>query len=96
MPRRKSTPPTPHKNLLDPKLLIQIGMIAFACIGFYYTTKSRLDIIETNMDEMKSSLTDSRMVKVEMNIEEIQKDLDEIDMSLKSLEDWIEEELLQR
>ena len=93
MARRKASPPPQNKNFLDPKLIIQVGMIAFAAVGFYYTTKSRLDIIESNMQEMKSSLTDSRMVKVEMNIEQIEKDIEQIDMSLKSLEDWLLEEL---
>jgi hypothetical protein len=91
--RRKSPAPTPKPNLLDPKLLIQIGMILFAGIGFYFTTKARLDVIENNMTEIRSSLTDSRMVKVELKLEELEKDLGRMNMELMSLEDWINEEL---
>jgi hypothetical protein len=91
--RRKSPAPTPKPNLLDPKLLIQIGMILFAGIGFYFTTKARLDVIENNMTEIRSSLTDSRMVKVELKLEELEKDLGRINIELMSLEDWIDEEL---
>ena len=92
MVRRKSSP-TPKPNLLDPKLLIQIGMIVFAGIGFYFTTKARLDVIEDNMTEIRSSLTDSRMVKVEMKLDELEKDIGELNMKLMSLEDWLDEEL---
>ena len=93
MARRKSSPPT-KTNLLDPKLLIQVGFIVFACIGFYFTTKARLDVIEDNMTEIRSSLTDSRMVKVEMKLEEIEKDLGELNMKLMGLEDWLDEKLV--
>ena len=92
MVRRKSSP-APKPNLLDPKLLIQIGFIVFAGIGFYFTTKARLDVIEDNMTEIRSSLTDSRMVKVEMKLDELEKDIGELNMKLMSLEDWLDEEL---
>ena len=92
MVRRKSSP-APKPNLLDPKLLIQIGFIIFAGIGFYFTTKARLDVIEDNMTEIRSSLTDSRMVKVEMKLDELEKDIGELNMKLMSLEDWLDEEL---
>ena len=92
MVRRKSSP-APKPNLLDPKLLIQIGMIVFAGIGFYFTTKARLDVIEDNMTEIRSSLTDSRMVKVEMKLDELEKDIGELNMKIMSLEDWLDEEL---
>ena len=90
--RRKSSP-APKPNLLDPKLLIQIGFIVFAGIGFYFTTKARLDVIETNMQEISSSLTDSRMVKVEMKLEELEEDIKDLNMKLMGLEDWLDEEL---
>ena len=93
MARRKSPAASSKPNLLDPKLLIQIGMIVFAGIGFYFTTKARLDVIEDNMTEIRSSLTDSRMVKVEMKLDELEKDIGELNMKLMSLEDWLDEEL---
>jgi hypothetical protein len=80
-------------KLLDVRLVIQVGMILFAIVGFYFTTKSRLDVIENNMTEIKSSLTDSRMVKVELKLEELEKDLGKMNMELMSLEDWLDEEL---
>ena len=46
------------------------------------------------MSEIKSSLTDSRLVKLEMRLEELAKDLKRIEMNLMSLEDWIEEDLI--
>ena len=91
--RRKSSP-TVSKSLFDPKLLLQIGFIIFAIVGFYFTTKARLDVIEDNMTEIRSSLTDSRMVKVEMKLEEIEKDLGELNMKLMGLEDWLDEKLV--
>ena len=93
MARRKSPAPSPKPNLLDPKLLIQIGFIVFAGIGFYFTTKARLDVIEDNMTEIRSSLTDSRMVKVEMKLEELEGDIQDLNMKLMGLEDWLDEEL---
>ena len=88
--RRKPVAP---KSLFDPKLLLQLGFVIFAIVGFYFTTKARLDVIEDNMTEIQSSLTDSRMVKVEMKLEELEEDLKEIDMKLMSLEDWLDEKL---
>ena len=93
MARRKSPAASSKPNLLDPKLLIQIGFIVFAGIGFYFTTKARLDVIEDNMTEIRSSLTDSRMVKVEMKLEELEGDIQDLNMKLMSLEDWLDEEL---
>ncbi|MDP7621370.1 MAG: hypothetical protein QGH27_05355, partial [SAR324 cluster bacterium] len=52
------------------------------------------DVIENNMSEIKSSLTDSRLVKLEMRLEELAKDLKRIEMNLMGLEDWIEEDLI--
>ena len=69
-------------------------MILFAIVGFYFTTKSRLDVIENNMSEIKSSLTDSRLVKLEMRLEELNKEIKRVDMNLMSLEDWIDEDIL--
>ena len=92
MVRRKSSPPV-TKSLFDPKLLLQIGFIIFAIVGFYFTTKARLDVVEDNMTKIQSSLTDSRMVKVEMKLEELEKDLSEINMKLMSLEDWLDEKI---
>ena len=93
MARRKSPAASSKPNLLDPKLLIQIGFIVFAGIGFYFTTKARLDVIEDNMTEIRSSLTDSRMVKVEMKLEELEGDIQDLNMKLMGLEDWLDEEL---
>ena len=81
-------------KLLDVRLVIQVGMILFAIVGFYFTTKSRLDVIENNMSEIKSSLTDSRLVKLEMRLEELNKEIKRVDMNLMSLEDWIDEDIL--
>ena len=92
--RTKQTLKQPMTKLLDVRLVIQVGMILFAIVGFYFTTKSRLDVIENNMSEIKSSLTDSRLVKLEMRLEELAKDLKRIEMNLMSLEDWIEEDLI--
>ena len=92
--RTKQTLKQPMTKLLDVRLVIQVGMILFAIVGFYFTTKSRLDVIENSMSEIKSSLTDSRLVKLEMRLEELAKDLKRIEMNLMSLEDWIEEDLI--
>ena len=81
-------------KLLDVRLVIQVGMILFAIVGFYFTTKQRLDMVEGSLTEIKSSLTDSRMVKVEMKLEEIEKELRRLNMHLISLEDFIDEEVL--
>jgi hypothetical protein len=91
--RTKQTLKQPMTKLLDVRLVIQVGMILFAIVGFYFTTKSRLDVIENNMTEIKSSLTDSRMVKVELKLEELEKNLGKMNMELMSLEDWLDEEL---
>ena len=91
--RKKTTPKPPVNKFLDVRLVIQVGMILFAIVGFYFTTKSRLDVIENNMTEIKSSLTDSRMVKVELKLQELEKDLGKMNMELMSLEDWLDEEL---
>ena len=45
------------------------------------------------MTEIRSSLTDSRMVKVEMKLEELEEDVKDLNMKLMSLEDWLDEEL---
>ena len=45
------------------------------------------------MTEIRSSLTDSRMVKVEMKLDELEKDIGELNMKIMSLEDWLDEEL---
>jgi hypothetical protein len=93
MAKRRIKEKPPVAKLLDVRLVIQVGMILFAIVGFYFTTKSRLDVIENNMTEIKSSLTDSRMVKVELKLEELEKDLGKMNMELMSLEDWLDEEL---
>jgi len=93
MAKRRIKEKPPVTKLLDVRLVIQVGMILFAIVGFYFTTKSRLDVIENNMTEIKSSLTDSRMVKVELKLEELEKDLGKMNMELMSLEDWLDEEL---
>ena len=92
--RTKQTLKPPMAKLLDVRLVIQVGMILFAIVGFYFTTKSRLDVIETNMEKIQTSLTDSRLVKLEMRLEELGKDLKRIEMNLMGLEDWIEEDLI--
>ena len=92
--RTKQTLKQPMTKLLDVRLVIQVGMILFAIVGFYFTTKSRLDVIENNMTEIKSSLTDSRLVKLEMRLEELTKEIKRVDMQLMSLEDWIDEDIL--
>jgi len=92
--RTKQTLKQPMTKLLDVRLVIQVGMILFAIVGFYFTTKSRLDVIENNMSEIKSSLTDSRLVKLEMRLEELAKEIKRVDMQLMSLEDWIDEDIL--
>jgi len=92
--RTKQTLKQPMTKLLDVRLVIQVGMILFAIVGFYFTTKSRLDVIENNMSEIKSSLTDSRLVKLEMRLEELNKEIKRVDMNLMSLEDWIDEDIL--
>ncbi len=92
--RTKQTLKQPMTKLLDVRLVIQVGMILFAIVGFYFTTKSRLDVIENNMSEIKSSLTDSRLVKLEMRLEELTKEIKRVDMNLMSLEDWIDEDIL--
>jgi uncharacterized protein YneF (UPF0154 family) len=48
MAKRRIIKEKPSK-LLDVRLVIQVGMILFAIVGFYFTTKSRLDVIENNM-----------------------------------------------
>ncbi len=93
MAKRRINKEKPSK-LLDVRLVIQVGMILFAIVGFYFTTKSRLDVIENSMSEIKSSLTDSRLVKLEMRIEELSKEIKRVDMSLMGLEDWIDEDIL--
>jgi len=93
MAKRRIKEKPPVTKLLDVRLVIQVGMILFAIVGFYFTTKSRLDVIENNMTEIKSSLTDSRMVKVELKLQELEKDLGKMNMELMSLEDWLDEEL---
>jgi hypothetical protein len=93
MAKRRIKEKPPVTKLLDVRLVIQVGMILFAIVGFYFTTKSRLDVIENNMTEIKSSLTDSRMVKVELKLKELEKDLGKMNMELMSLEDWLDEEL---
>ena len=95
MPRRKAVSKITQTkpNLLDPKLLIQVGMIGFAMVGFYFTTKSRLDTVEASMSEIQKSLTDSRIVTIELRVEEIVKDVTELKMELMSLEDWLDETL---
>jgi len=93
MAKRRINKEKPSK-LLDVRLVIQVGMILFAIVGFYFTTKSRLDVIETNMEKIQTSLTDSRLVKLEMRLEELGKDLKRIEMNLMGLEDWIEEDLI--
>ncbi len=93
MAKRRINKEKPSK-LLDVRLVIQVGMILFAIVGFYFTTKSRLDVIENNMSEIKSSLTDSRLVKLEMRLEELTKEIKRVDMNLMSLEDWIDEDIL--
>ena len=93
MAKRRINKEKPSK-LLDVRLVIQVGMILFAIVGFYFTTKSRLDVIENNMSEIKSSLTDSRLVKLEMRLEELTKEIKRVDMQLMSLEDWIDEDIL--
>jgi len=93
MTKRRINKEKPSK-LLDVRLVIQVGMILFAIVGFYFTTKSRLDVIENNMSEIKSSLTDSRLVKLEMRLEELTKEIKRVDMNLMSLEDWIDEDIL--
>ena len=93
MTKRRINKEKPSK-LLDVRLVIQVGMILFAIVGFYFTTKSRLDVIEDNMSEIKSSLTDSRLVKLEMRLEELNKEIKRVDMNLMSLEDWIDEDIL--
>jgi len=90
--KRKATKPS-KTNLLDPKLLIQVGMIGFAMVGFYFTTKSRLDAVELSMSAIQDSLTDSRIVTIELRVEEIVKDVGELKMELMSLEDWLDETL---
>ena len=92
MAKRRIKEKPPVAKLLDVRLVIQVGMILFAIVGFYFTTKSRLDVIENNMTEIKSSLTDSRMVKVELKLQELEKDLGKMNMELMSLEDWLDEE----
>ena len=93
MAKRRIKEKPPVAKLLDVRLVIQVGMILFAIVGFYFTTKSRLDVIENNMTEIKSSLTDSRMVKVELKLQELEKDLGKMNMEIMSLEDWLDEEL---
>jgi hypothetical protein len=93
MAKRRINKEKPSK-LLDVRLVIQVGMILFAIVGFYFTTKSRLDVIENNMEKIQTSLTDSRLVKLEMRLEELAKDLKRIEMNLMGLEDWIEEDLI--
>jgi hypothetical protein len=51
-------------------------------------------VIENNMEKIQTSLTDSRLVKLEMRLEELAKDLKRIEMNLMGLEDWIEEDLI--
>ena len=92
--RTKQTLKQPMTKLLDVRLVIQVGMILFAIVGFYFTTKSRLDVIETNMEKIQTSLTDSRLVKLEMRLEELNKEIKRVDMNLMSLEDWIDEDIL--
>ena len=58
MAKRRINKEKPSK-LLDVRLVIQIGMILFAIVGFYFTTKQRLDMVEGSLTEIKSSLTDS-------------------------------------
>jgi len=94
MAKRRIKEKPPMAKLLDVRLVIQVGMILFAIVGFYFTTKSRLDVIENNMSEIKSSLTDSRLVKLEMRLEELNKEIKRVDMNLMSLEDWIDEDIL--
>ncbi len=94
MAKRRIKEKPPVTKLLDVRLVIQVGMILFAIVGFYFTTKSRLDVIENNMSEIKSSLTDSRLVKLEMRLEELNKEIKRVDMNLMSLEDWIDEDIL--
>tara|TARA_Y100000294_G_scaffold9199_1_gene8822 strand:+ start:131 stop:436 length:306 start_codon:yes stop_codon:yes gene_type:complete len=94
MAKRRIKEKPPVTKLLDVRLVLQLGMILFAIIGFYFTTKSRLDVIETNMEKIQTSLTDSRLVKLEMRIEELSKEIKRVDMSLMGLEDWIDEDIL--
>ena len=93
MAKRRIIKEKPSK-LLDVRLVIQVGMILFAIVGFYFTTKSRLDVIENNMEKIQTSLTDSRLVKLEMRLEELAKDIKRIEMNIMGLEDWIEEDLI--
>ena len=93
MAKRRINKEKPSK-LLDVRLVIQVGMILFAIVGFYFTTKSRLDVIENNMEKIQTSLTDSRLVKLEMRLEELTKEIKRVDMQLMSLEDWIDEDIL--
>ena len=93
MAKRRINKEKPSK-LLDVRLVIQVGMILFAIVGFYFTTKSRLDVIENNMEKIQTSLTDSRLVKLEMRLEELAKDIKRIEMNIMGLEDWIEEDLI--
>jgi predicted transcriptional regulator len=93
MAKRRINKEKPSK-LLDVRLVIQVGMILFAIVGFYFTTKSRLDVIENNMEKIQTSLTDSRLVKLEMRLEELNKEIKRVDMNLMSLEDWIDEDIL--
>jgi uncharacterized protein YneF (UPF0154 family) len=45
MAKRRINKEKPSK-LLDVRLVIQVGMILFAIVGFYFTTKQRLDMVE--------------------------------------------------
>ena len=94
MAKRRTKEKPPMAKLLDVRLVIQVGMILFAIVGFYFTTKSRLDVIENNMEKIQTSLTDSRLVKLEMRLEELAKDIKRIEMNIMGLEDWIEEDLI--
>ena len=94
MAKRRIKEKPPMAKLLDVRLVIQVGMILFAIVGFYFTTKSRLDVIENNMEKIQTSLTDSRLVKLEMRLEELNKEIKRVDMSLMGLEDWIDEDIL--
>ena len=94
MAKRRIKEKPPMAKLLDVRLVIQVGMILFAIVGFYFTTKSRLDVIENNMEKIQTSLTDSRLVKLEMRLEELNKEIKRVDMNLMSLEDWIDEDIL--
>ena len=49
--------------------------------------------VDTYGEALDVDLTDSRMVKVEMKLDELEKDIGELNMKLMSLEDWLDEEL---